>query len=159
MLRHKPDVTNDELLMFRCLIAIAHADHVFEATEKQFIQNIIDGNNLNPEQRQLLESDMVSPQPVETLFSEIKDPVNRAQIVHFARIMAYKDGELEPAENAILAKLHAHAMQHVDRDKLRGEIKDSVALQMQTHDAKMGEPIPSWFEKLENFLNSLGLKI
>ena len=162
MLRHRPDVSNDELLMFRCLIGMAYADRVFEAPEKAFIQNILDGNALTDDQRKILQNDMSNPQPVEDLFPEIKSPVHRAQVVHFARVMAYKDGELEPQENTILDKLHANAMKHVDMDRLRAEIRDSVALEMQTHDKKMAEEeeeTPGWFNKLSSMLESVGLSL
>jgi len=150
-LRHKPDVSNDELYMFRCLISMAHSDHAFEAPEKAFIEKILDGNSFSDEQRQILVNDMSNPQPVEELLPQITQPVNRAQVVHFARVMAYRDGELEPQEDTILAKLHGSAMKKVDLDKARQDVQNEIREQMEIHDKKMDEiKLPAWFEKVMN---------
>lgn len=157
-LRNKPDVDSDELYMFRCLIAIAHSDNAFEKPEREFIQNIIDGNLLNNDQRQILESDISAPQQIEDLFPHIKNPIHRSQVVHFARVMAYRDGELEAQENTILNKLHANAMKHVDKDAIQVEVKNALNKEQGFFEESMQKhKIPSWIEKLQDFLSNIGL--
>lgn len=159
-IRHKPDVSEDELYMFRCLISLAYADHVFEQPEKDFVQTLIDGNTLSEDQRLVLEDDMVNPKAIEDLYPHIKEPVNRAQVVHFARVMAYKDGELEASESTIMDKLHASAMKNIDMAQIRFDVQKAVQKQMDMHDDKIeGIKIPSWFEKFEKILNRFGLEL
>jgi len=161
-------VSTSKLYMLRCVIAMAHADGIVTDAEKAYIAGIMNHLPLTDEQRRTLEGDLVKSQKVEDMLRYINDPVYRGQVVDFARIMAFKDGHLDPSEEILLKKLNAYALDGVDLAAVKKAVHESVAREMQAYDLKHGADRPvsrhskfsiPWFQMLDEILLSAGIDL
>ncbi len=140
-LRDEP-VSNSKFHMIRCLIAMALADGVICDEERAYITALTRRLNLTEEQKNTLKSDMTTPQDVGDLFRHINDPRYRGQAVYFARLMAFKDGVMEPSEQDLLNRLHSMATDGLDIETIRADAKKAVALDMSQHDINVDKLKP-----------------
>ena len=159
-------VSNSKLYMLRCLIAMAHADGVFCDLERAYIASMMNHLPLTEEQRSILESDLDTPQEIGDLFRHINDPRFRGQVVYFARIMAYKDGELHPKEEELLEHLHLMATEGLDMDAIRAQAKQALDAELFIHDIQLNENRPTkgdhtipYFQWLDEVLITLGIDV
>jgi hypothetical protein len=161
-------VSTSKLYMLRCVIAMAHADGIVTDAERAYISGIMNRLPLTEEQRRTLEGDLANPQNVEDMLRYINDPVYRGQVVDFARIMAFKDGHLDPSEEILLKKLNAHALDGVDLEAVKKTVNESVAREMQAYDLKHGADRPvsrggkftiPWFQMLDEVLLKAGIDL
>ncbi len=162
----KEAVGTSKFYMLRCVVAMAHADGIVTDSEKAYIFSIMNHIALSDEQRKTLEDDLIHAQKVEDLLPYINDPNYRAQIVYFARIMAYKDGHLDPSEEVLLEKLNAAALNGLNRDAIRKSVQDSVNHDMALYDLKVGADRPTkgkhiipWFQMLDEILLKAGIDV
>ena len=118
----KDVVGTSKFYMLRALIAMAHADGVVCDEERAYMAALMNRLPLNDEQRKTLETDLSEKQNVEDLLRYINEPKYRGQLPYFARLMAYKDGELHPSEDALLVKMHLAATDGLDMDAIRAEV-------------------------------------
>ncbi len=159
-------VSNSKLYMLRCLIAMAHADGIFCDQERAYIVKMMDRIPLSDEQQTTLENDFDHPQEIGDLFRHINDPRFRGQVVYFARIMAFKDGNLHPNEQQILDHLHLMATDGLDMDGIRADVKKAVATEMMLHDIEIDKNRPMkgghfipYFQWLDELLLALGIDL
>lgn len=159
-------VSTSKFYMFRCLAAIAHADGIVCDEERAYLMALITHNPFSDEQKATLLNDLDQAQKIENLLPYINDPVYRGQIAYFARIMAFKDGNLDPSEEDILNKLEAYSIEGVDLDALQGDIKKAVDAKLFEYDIKVensrpkkGDHFVSWFYLLDQLLMRLGIDL
>lgn len=162
-------VSTSKFYMLRCVLAMAHADGIVTDVERAYFTGIMNHLPLSDEQRGILEEDFRTPQKVEDLLPYINDPVFRGQVVDFARIMAYKDGHLDPAEEVLLKKLNAHALDGINLDTIKKSVHESVARDMSQYDLKVGSDRPvkgphwwdvvPWFQMLDEILLNHGIDL
>lgn len=162
----KDHVSTSKLYMMRCLIAMAHADGVFCDLERAYISGMMNHLPLTKEQRDTLESDFNTPQSVGDLFRHINDPRFRGQVVYFARLMAFKDGQLHPNEEELLSHLHLMATEGLDMDSIRAEAKKVTEDKLFLHDIKTDENRPvkgghiiPYFQWLDELLLAIGIDV
>src|SRR5574337_389569 len=95
-------ISNSTFYMWRCIIAIAHADGMIQEQERAYIQKIIDNMDrvygLTPAQKAAFASDLNAskPQNIADLLRNINDPACRAQLVYFGGLLARADGVMDP---------------------------------------------------------------
>lgn len=162
----KDHVSTSKFYMIRCIIAMAHADGVICNEERAYISALTNRLPLSTEQRNTIETDMVTQQDVGSLFRHINDPCFRGQVVYFARLMAYKDGVLDPSEKELLDRLHALATDGLDIETIRGEAQKAVRAELLVHDitidknrpTKHGHIIP-YFQWLDEIMLALGIDL
>ncbi len=140
------DFSISKLYMWRCVVAMAHADGIIHQDEKDYLLTMF-GNmraraGMPDEYYAILTEDLQSPQDVANLLPYINEPVYRGQVVYFARLLAYIDGELHPAEEKLLNKLHASVMKGVDLDAIRKEVAENVKQEIILHDAAIDGAAP-----------------
>lgn len=159
-------VSNSKFYMLRCLIAMAHADGIVTDAEIAYISGIMNRIPLSAEQRSVLENDFETPQDIGNLLRHINDPVYRGQLPYFARILAFKDGHLHPAEKELLDKMHAYAVDGLDMDAIRKEARKAVDAEMLLHDISIqnnrpvkGHHIIPWFQWFDELLLKLGIDL
>ena len=159
-------VSHSRYTMIRCVIAIAHADGIMDNAEIAYIESLILRIPFSAEQEAQLEQDIDHPQEVATLFREINDPKVRGQVLYFCRLMAYKDGVLDPSEDDILKKLHADIMDGVDMDAVRADVQETINKQMvlrdieiAEHRAKRGNHIVPWFYLFDQLMLKMGIDL
>ncbi|MBI1216122.1 MAG: hypothetical protein GC185_09930 [Alphaproteobacteria bacterium] len=158
-------VSNSTFYMWRCIIAIAHADGTVQPEEYKYIERIIANMDrvygLSDEQKQTFEEDFKTPQNISDLLPQINDPQVRAQLIYFGGLLAHADGVVTPEEDAILKKLHADQMAGLDMDQIRKQVSEHVADEMFHYDIQrsMDRPQKGWFRLLDAFMLRLGIDL
>lgn len=141
-LRGEQSVGNSQFYMIRCVIAMAHADGVVCDAEEEHINNLINRMPFNAEQKATLRHDLTEQQNVSSLLAHINDPKYRGQVVYFARLLAYKDGELHPSEEALLQRMHVTVTDGLDMDQIRADVNNYVGTQMALHETNIDSQRP-----------------
>lgn len=126
----KDVVGTSKFYMLRALIAMAHADGVVCDEERAYMAALMNRLPLSDEQRRTLEADLNEQQNIDDLLKFINDPKYRGQLPYFARLMAFKDGELDPSEEALLEKMRLSATDGLDMDAIRAEAQRAAQLEV-----------------------------
>ena len=160
------NVGTSKFYMLRCIIAMAHADGVVCDEEIAYMSAIMNRIPLNDEQRDTLENDFLEKQNISTLFAHINEPSYRGQVVYFARLMAYKDGDLHPSEQELLDRLHKMATDGLDIETIRADAKKAVEAELFIHDIEINENRPTkhghiipYLQWLDEILLALGIDL
>lgn len=141
-------VSTSTFYMWRCVIAIAHADGMIQTSERIYIQKIIDNMDraygLTAEQKATFASDLNASktQSIPDLLRHINDPAVRGQLIYFGGLLARADGVMDPREEAILKKLHADQMASLDMKQIRASAAEAVASETFRHDLAQQELRP-----------------
>ena len=126
-----PSFSISKLYMWRCIVTMAHADGLIHETERSHLINIFDKMRtkagLSQDNYILLISDLSNPQDALEMLKHVNEPKYRAQVVYFARLLAYKDGHLHPTEQELLEKLHASVTDGLNIDEIRREVQKNIA--------------------------------
>lgn len=157
----KPPVGTGQFYMWRCVIALAHADGMVQQGERDYLSRVFGNMNLSDEQRRIFHSDMSAPQDIAQLLTHINEPEWRGQLVYFAGLLARADGVLDPQEDHILKKLRADQMSNLDMDQIRADVKKAVDNEMFRHDLKMSalRPQGGLSAIIDSLLLRLGIDI
>lgn len=139
----QPEVGTSQFYMIRCVFAMAHADGAVSAEERAYADTLIDRMPFNVEQIAILHKDLHSPQDVSDLMRYINEPKFRGQVIYFARLMAFKDGNLHPDEDQLLHYLHLSVTQNLDMDAIRAQVRDEVQKELMEHDTGIDSVRPS----------------
>lgn len=127
----RPPLSESQYYMWRCVIALAHADGKVQEEERAYLARVIAGldrrHGLTPEQKQAFRQDLDQPQEIAALLPKVTDPQFRGQLIDFGRTLVWADGELTPDEDAILKKLHVDLVGNLDVDRLRDEVRTELA--------------------------------
>jgi uncharacterized membrane protein YebE (DUF533 family) len=129
--KDRPALSQSQFYMWRCVIALAHADGHVQEEERAYLQRIIAGldrrHGLSAEQKKVFETDMAQPQDVAALLPHVTDPQFRGQLIDFGRMLVWADGKLTPDEETVLQKLHGDLVGKLDVDGLRTEVRRELA--------------------------------
>lgn len=153
----KKPVGTGQFYMWRCVIAIAHADGKVQEEERKYLTNVFSRMGLTDQQRSTFETDLVSPQNISQLFAYINEPEWRGQLIYFAGLLAHADGVLDPTEEVLLKKLRTDQMASIDMDQIRADVKKAVASEMFQHDLKQSALRPQ--KGLSAIIDSLLLRL
>lgn len=119
--------------MWRCVVALAHADGIVKQQEREYLNQTFSNMPLSDAQYQTLVEDMSTPQNINDFFKYIEKPEHRAQMIYFARILAFKDGEFHPNEKMLMEKLNIKVTEEIDIDKIRADVKLYIEGKMYKH--------------------------
>ncbi len=115
-LQQKPVLPDSTFHMLRCVTALVHADDIVKKEERQFLKTIItyfEGNyTVTDAHKFQLMQDLQNAPEIETLLPLVTEKKDLENLVLFAGMLAKADGELHPAEEAVLKKIHAHNAVH-----------------------------------------------
>lgn len=155
------EVGTSQFYMIRCVIAMAHADNIVTHEERGYVISLIRKMPFNHEQREQLLADLETAQKVSDLLPYINEPKYRGQVVYFARLLAYKDGELHPSEDELLRHLHLAVTQNLDMDAIRADVRYEVGRQLVIHEAKIDaqRPEKGLFGLIDRFLVYCGIDL
>jgi uncharacterized membrane protein YebE (DUF533 family) len=94
--------------MWRCVIAVAHADSEVGDAELSYLTRVFADHGLSADQRTALGEDLLPPGPdIALLLPKVTQTAHREQLFYFGGLMAQQDGEIDPREEAILRKIGA----------------------------------------------------
>jgi len=157
----KDFVSNSKFYMLRCLITMAHADDVLTDVERSYMEAFMLRLPLTDEQKSTLEDDLTSPAPIEDLLPNINEPSYRSQVLYFARLMAFKDGNLEPTETDLLNKIKAMTTDGLDIEALKKEAKIAAEYDMNQLeiDVDSMRPHKGWFYIIDRIFLVMGIDL
>ncbi len=142
------DLSTSRYNMWRAIITMAHADGLVQDEERVYLNRIITNMRtrgyVDDEQEAQLKADIESPQNPADFLRFINDPKYRSQLVTFARILAYKDGNLHPSEEDLLNKLHAWVMDGIDLEQIRASVQENLAQEMTAHEMAIDSMRPDF---------------
>lgn len=137
-LKQKEEFNYSKFMMWRCITVMAHADGIVDKAESDYLLNIFSNMHktgiINKDALETLENDLSNEQNVFDLLKNINDPNYRAQVIYFARLLAYKDGELNPSEDLMLKKLHIEITKDQDLVKIKKDIQDNIQKELVLHE-------------------------
>ncbi|MEM6811861.1 MAG: hypothetical protein AAF549_05275 [Pseudomonadota bacterium] len=163
----KDVVVTSKFYMLRCLVTMAHADGVFCDLERGYMSAFLNHLPFADDQREQLLEDFDNPKPLSELFPFINEPKFRAQVAYFARIMAFKDGKLDPSEEELLERIKSYQYDGIDLEVVKADVKQAVSYEMAQHDITIDEMRPvskgkfpkSYFEVIDMIALSLGIDL
>lgn len=121
--------SESKFYMWRAIIVMAHADGVLHQSEADYLKTLFakmhELNDITEAQYKTLVDDLATPGDIDVITSQIKDPAFQAQLTYFARLLAFKDGQLHPSEEMLLKKFEAF------QKPVSGELKDQVRRNVQ----------------------------
>ena len=160
-------VSHSRYSMFRCMLAIAHADGILNDAEIGYFEGFMNRVPFSEGQKEQLEDDIRNAKDVFDIFREINDPEYRSQVLFFCRIMAYKDGVLHPKEEDILKKLHFQTTDGLDMEQIKEQAQDAINKEMLLKDVELSKDrqalykshfIP-WFWVVDKALLTVGIDL
>lgn len=154
-------VGHSQFYMIRAVIAMAHADGVVCGDERAHVEGLIKRMPFNEEQKATLRDDLDEKQNVSHLLANINEPKYRGQVVYFTRLLAHKDGELHPNEEALLERMKLTVTEGLDIDAIRADVRGYVAGDMAKHqtDIDAQRPDTGLFGLIDRFLVWAGIDL
>lgn len=120
------DISDSRFNMWRAVVALTHADDVVMPEEKEFIRRFYNTVPFTNEQKHQLEAELRKPQDITEIFTKITDHRDRAELIYFARMMFWSDGDYALQEAEILKKLKIDVLDKLDIDTLMDETERFV---------------------------------
>lgn len=109
-----PELSDSTFHMLRCVVAVAAADKLIRSQELLFLNNLLihyrKRATILPSHVDRLQADLKAQQPIDALLARVTDRTDREKLVLFAGLMAQSDGEVHPAEEELVRKIHAHCV-------------------------------------------------
>ena len=119
-------LSNSRFQMWRCLIALVHADHVVTQEERDFFLKRFDKINFSDEQKNILKHELENPVNIDSIFEGITDKEDRATLIYFARLLFWSDGEFVAQEDKILKHLHSKVIDKIDLQKTMNDVNEAT---------------------------------
>jgi len=93
--------------MWRAVVAMVHADNIVQPHEINFILENTKNLPLSQEQSAQLAADVRTPYDINSAYGAITNPRDKEDFFHFARAIAWSDGEFDEREKGLLHKIAA----------------------------------------------------
>jgi len=139
--QNKLPLSDSQFNMWRCVIAIAHADGKLQPEELEYLERVFarldQVHGLTPEQKNAFSRELAQPRKIADLLPLVTEPQFRGALIHFGEVLAWADNEVSVDEENILKSLRAEHLGKMDMDTLRAEVKNEIATAAARHDAEM----------------------
>jgi|JI10StandDraft_1071094.scaffolds.fasta_scaffold20526_4 uncharacterized membrane protein YebE (DUF533 family) len=113
-----PGVSESQFYMWRAVFAMAHADNIVTEEEKKYLHGILSRERFTPEQKRILEADILTPQDIASMFVKIDDQSDRSQFFYHARMLVWSDGDFGEQEQKIILRLKQTHVRTIDFDQI-----------------------------------------
>ena len=104
-------MSDSTFYMLRCVVAVACADNVIKQEELLFLRALLSHFKrhlaVTAAQVNQLKDDLRDHQPIDALLPHVTDKADREHLILFAGLLAQSDGDVHPAEEALLHKIQA----------------------------------------------------
>lgn len=95
------EITESEFYKWRCLVALAHADHVVTPEEKNMIEFQLRQVSLSPDQLDILNSDMEEGKNIKPLYEKVTEMKDRKHLTQLAFTLFWSDSNFDESEKKI----------------------------------------------------------
>ena len=126
-------LTDSQVTMWETVVALIHADGKVHKEEDLFLKDRFEKLDITPEQKQTLQRHIETPGNPRELFKKITAPRDRAQLIYFARLLFFSDGEFCDQEKLVLDHLESEVMGKADITAAMHEIDKVVVDYQQKH--------------------------
>ena len=114
---------SSKISLYRGLIALAWADHELHADEKATLHDIIDAHvGLTDEDRAVLHSEVDINVQLESVWSDISDPQDRARLIDMSNLIFQQDGEFSDDERALIDTFSSKHLASIGAESIRSEL-------------------------------------
>lgn len=129
-------MSESRFYMWRCIIALAHADGTITPPERETIWDALEGEELlSREQREQLDADMDTPRSVDDLLGKVRDGADRQDLLIKARELLWSDDIMGGMEERMMRHLRISVNYGFDINELMREARgDFDPLQMRIDD-------------------------
>lgn len=122
--------------MWRCIVALAHADGTVTPPERETIWDALEGEEpLSREQREQIDADMDTPHSVDDLLGKVREGQDRKDLLIKARELLWSDDIMGDMEERMMRRLRNTVNYGFDINELMREARgDFDPLQMRIDD-------------------------
>jgi len=153
----KQNITESRFQMWRTLIALTHADHKVTAEERDFFIRRFDAVGFSDDQKRAIESELNNKQDVVALFDSITDKQDRGNLIYFARLLFWCDGEFAEQEELILKSLHSSVIDKIDLQEALQSSRSMTETLLSDYDEKAPKNDGSLLSRLTSSLEIFDL--
>lgn len=133
------EFSSSKFYMWRTIIVIAHADGTVCGDERIYLENVFerlrDTTDITEEQYNRLLQDLNEKQDILDMLNQVTDPRYKGQVMHFAQLLAAKDGIICDDEQRLLNQIEHEIMQdenirsvaNKEREQLRSALKGDTS--------------------------------
>lgn len=111
------ELTPSRFAMWRAVVALCHADGVVRTEERSYIKQFYAIVPFSEDQRAALERGLETPEKIEDILPHVTDAHDRAELLFFARMLFWSDGDFDAQENRILELIRNDVLNRVDLDQ------------------------------------------
>ena len=159
-LEQKEEFNNSKFYMWRCVTAMAHADGLIHEDEVAYLDKIfarmLERGEVTPEAYSTLKEDLQKPQNISALLAHIDNPKYRGQVIYFARLLAFADGENSPSEEQLLKRMHIDVTSGLDMEAIQKDVQYEVQKELVLHEIENDSDRPT--KGLSGLIDRLALK-
>jgi uncharacterized membrane protein YebE (DUF533 family) len=125
-------ITNEQYLIFRGLLALAHVDGKVAKEELSFVDKRLKGHTVSPEQQAVLEHERSNPVDPLVIYQEMESLKSKGWFVSMARMIFHADNEFCTTEQDVLSHLENEHNQNLkpvlntlkeDMEKVRTDVE------------------------------------
>lgn len=109
---------NSKFHMWRGTICAANIDHKITAEEQQWLEEHLVKLPFDDDQKKQILLDLKSPPSLDEVIPHITVPADRSMLLHFAKIIFHKDGELDPKEEKFHEEFTEKIMSGINVEKI-----------------------------------------
>jgi uncharacterized membrane protein YebE (DUF533 family) len=104
--------------MWRGTICAANIDNKITSEELQWLKDRFKNLSFDNEQKKQILMDLESPPQIDEIIPHITVPADRSMLLHFAKIIFHKDGELDLNEKIFHEEFTQKIMSGLDLEKI-----------------------------------------
>ena len=109
---------NSKFHMWRGTICAANIDNKITSEELQWLEDRFKKLSFDDDQKKQILMDLESPPKLDEIIPHITVPADRSMLLHFAKIIFHKDGELDSNEEAFHEEFTQKIMSGLDLEKI-----------------------------------------
>lgn len=111
-------INESQFCMWRAILAFANADDKVTGEEVEFVAKAMEIVPFTKEQLKIIKKDIRNPPDIVQMFENIKEQEDKSDFFHYARMLAWCDGEFDHKEQNILTSLQRRHMKNADIERM-----------------------------------------
>ncbi len=109
---------NSKFHMWRGTICAANVDNKITSEEQEWLKEHLTNLPFDQEQKDQILKDLQSPPSLDEILPHITVPTDRSMLLHFAKIIFHKDGELDEREDKFHEDFTAKIMSGINVENI-----------------------------------------